>query len=58
MRDRSYLSHTLIYFLRQKNIYLLSQARGPLDQDSIISNWIRSNELGIIGELAAKWEQF
>jgi hypothetical protein len=58
MGDRSFLSHTLISLLRQKNILLLSQARGQLDQVSTTTNWIRSNELGITGDLAAEWDQF
>jgi len=53
MGDKYFLSHALISFLRRKNITVLSQARGQLDQISSSTSWFRSNELGITGELAA-----
>jgi hypothetical protein len=56
--DRSYLSQTLLSFLRQKNITLLFQARGPLVKNPYSAHWIRSNELGITGELAEEWEHY
>jgi len=56
--DRSYLSDSLLSFLRQKTITLISQVRGPLVQESIYAHWIRSNELGITDELAEEWEQY
>ena len=57
MGDRSFLSHTLISIKKEKDFVTFS-GQGQLDKVSTMANCIRSNELGITGDLEAEWDQF
>jgi len=52
------LSTALITLLRQKKITVLAQAKGSQDHFKYSENWIYSEELGIIGNLANEWDCF
>jgi hypothetical protein len=58
MGNSSFLSQNLLSILKQKNITLLYQARGPTRPDSFSSQWIESDDLGITEEVAEEWDLF
>jgi hypothetical protein len=54
----SFLSSHLIDALKQKNISMLAQVWKQQDQNTFLSNWKDSGDLGLTGELSREWQQF
>ena len=58
MGDKSFLSVNPIYALHYRNIYTLAQAMNTNDNLKISDSWLRSNEIGLSGDLAIEWDHF
>jgi hypothetical protein len=56
--DRSLLSVDLTTHLKQKKFTVLAQAKNHMEHFSLTKNWLCSDDLGLAGEMAAKWDLY
>jgi hypothetical protein len=58
MGSSSFLSLPLLIVLRKKHFSVLAQVWRIHGHDSLLSTWINSLDMDLIGDLAAEWDRF
>jgi hypothetical protein len=58
LAEASFLSASLLKTLKEKGVSVLAQARIPRIHDPFMTNWMSSEDLALIGNLAKEWDRY